>query len=51
MYVDETGRSVRARKREHVDANKLSTLKKSALSKHIMDLDHKINWDNVKIVK
>ena len=25
--------------------------KKSALSQHVMDFDHRIDWDNVKILK
>ena len=51
MYVGETGRSVRTRKREHVDAVKTFNTKKSALSQHVMDFDHRIDWDNVKILK
>ena len=51
MYVGETGRSVRTRKREHVDAVKTFNTKKSALSQHVMDFDYKIDWDNVKILK
>ena len=51
MYVDETGRSVRTRKRENVDAVKTFNTKKSALSQHVMDFDHRIHWDNVKILK
>ena len=51
VYVGETGRSVRTRKREHVDAVKTFNTKKSALSQHVMDFDHRIDWDNVKILK
>ena len=51
MYVGETGRSVRTRKREHADAVKTFNTKKSALSQHIMNFDHRIDWDNVKILK
>ena len=51
MYVGETGRSVRTKKREHVDAFKTFNTKKSALSHHVMDFDHRIDWDNVKILK
>ena len=51
MYVGETGRSVRTRKREHVDAVKTFNTKKSALSQHVMEFDHRIDWDNVKILK
>ena len=51
VYVGETGRSVRTRKREHANAVKTFNTKKSALSQHVMDFDHKIDWDNVKILK
>ena len=42
VYVGETGRSVRTRKREHVDAVKTFNTKK---------FDHRIDWGNVKILK
>ena len=51
MFVGETGRSVRTRKRKHADAVKTFNTKKSALSPHVMDFDHRIDWDNVKILK
>ena len=51
VYVGETGRSVRTRKREHVDAVKTFNTKKSALSQHVMDFDHRIDRDNVTILK
>ena len=51
MYVGETGRSVRTRKLEHADAVKTFNTKKTALSQHAMDFDHRIDWDNVKILK
>ena len=53
VYVGETRRSVRTRKREHADAVKTFNTKKSALSQHVMDFDHtrRIDWDNVKILK
>ena len=50
-YVGETERSARTRKREHVDAVKTFNTKKSTLSQHVMDFDHRIDWDNVKILK
>ena len=43
VYVGETGRSVRTRKREHTDAVKTFNTKKSALSQHVMDFDHRID--------
>ena len=51
VYVGESGRSVRTRKREHADTVKTFSTKKSALCQHVMDFDHGINWDNVKILK
>ena len=51
VYVGETGRSVRTRKREHADAVKIFNIKKSALSLHVVDFDHRIDWNNVKILK
>ena len=51
VYVGETGRSVRTRKRQHADAVKTFNTKKSVLSQHVMDFDHRIDWDNVKILK
>ena len=51
VYVGETERSVRTRKREHADAVKTFNTKKSALSQHVMDFDHRKDWDNVKILK
>ena len=51
MCVGETGCSVRTRKREHADAVKTFNTKKSALSQHVMDFDHRIDWDDVKILK
>ena len=34
----------KSRKREHVDAIKTFNMKKSALSQHVMDFDHRIDW-------
>ena len=48
MYVGETGRSVRTRKPEHVDAVEIFNIKKSAPSQHVVDFDHRIDWDNDK---
>ena len=50
-YVGETECNIRTRKREHVDAIKTFNTKKSALSQHVMDFDHSIDWDNAKILK
>ena len=51
VYVGETERSVRTRKREHADAVKTFNTKQSTLSQHAMEFDHRIDWDNVKILK
>ena len=51
VYAGETGRSVRTRKREHADVVKTFNTKKSALSKHVMDFDYRVDWDGVKILK
>ena len=51
VYVGETGRSVRTRKRERVDAVKTFNTEKSALSQHVMDFDHRTDWGNVKMLK
>ena len=51
MYVGGTGRSIRTRKREHLDAFKTCMTKISALSQHVMNFDHRINWDNIKILQ
>ena len=51
VYVGETGRSVRTRKREHAAAFKTFNTRKSALSQHVMDFNHRIDRNNVKILK
>ena len=43
MYVGETERSVRTRKREHADAVKTFDIERSALSPHVMNFDHRID--------
>ena len=48
VYLGKTSRSARTRKREHVDA---VNPKKSALSQHVLDFDHRIDWNNVEILK
>ena len=50
-HVGKTERNFRTRKREHVDAVKTFNTKKSALSQHVVDFDHRVDWDNVKILK
>ena len=47
VHVSKTGRGVKTRKWKHADAVKTFNTKKSALSQHVMDFDHRIDWDNV----
>ena len=51
VYIGETGRSLKTRKREHFDAVKRMDVKKSALCQHIVDFDHFIAWDKAQILK
>ena len=51
VYIGETGRSLKTRKREHFDAVKRMDVKKSALCQHIVDFDNFIAWDKAKILK
>ena len=51
MYVGEKERNVRTRTRERFGVVKIFNSKKSALSQHVVDLNHKIAWDYVKILK
>ena len=51
MYIGETGRSVKTRKREHADGVKTFNTKKATLRQHVMDFDHRIDWNNIKILK
>ena len=51
IYIGETGRSVKIRKREHVSAVRNFDPEKSALCQHVLEHDHVIDWKNVKILK
>ena len=51
MHVGETGRSVKTRKREHIDTVKTFNIKKPTLNQHVMNFAHRIDWNNVKILK
>ena len=51
VHVGETGHSVGTRKQEYVDAVKVFNSKKSAVSQHVMNFDHGIDWNDVKILK
>ena len=51
VYIGETGRSIKTRKREHFKAVKALDTKKSALCQHVVEFDHSIDWENVKVLK
>ena len=51
MHVGETERSVKTRKREHVDEVKTFNTRKSALRQHVVDFDHRIDWVNATTLK
>ena len=51
VYIGETERCVGTRKRKHADVVKTFNTKKSTLSQHVIDFDHRIDWNNVKILK
>ena len=51
IYIGETGRSVKTRKREHVSAVRNFDLEKSALCQHVVKHDHVIDWENVENLK
>ena len=51
VYIGETGRSLKTRKREHFDAVKRMDVEKSALCQHVVDFDHFIARAEAKIVK
>ena len=51
IYIGETGRSVKTRKKEHVSAARNFDSEKSALCQHVLEHDHVIDWENVKILK
>ena len=51
IYIGETGRSVKTRKREHVSAVRNFDPEKSALCQHVLEHDHVIDWENVEILK
>ena len=49
MYFDETKRSFNARKKEHINYIKHFHLDKSALAKHVLELEHRMNWSKTQI--
>ena len=51
IYIGETGRSVKTRKREQVSAVRNFDPEKLALCQHVLEHDHVIDWETVKILK
>ena len=51
IYIGETGRSVKTRKREHVSAVRNFDPEKSALCQHVLEHDHVIDRKNVETLK
>ena len=49
MYFDETKRSFNARKKEHINYIKHFHPDKSALAKHVLELEHRMNWSKTQI--
>jgi len=46
VYIGETCRRLKTRKREHIDKVKNFEIKKSALYQHIVENDHFIDWNS-----
>ena len=49
-YMGETGRALGTRTKEHHSSVKYEKTESSALAKHVIDNDHRIAWEDVKIV-
>jgi len=49
-YFGETERSFNTRKKEHINYIKHFHPEKSALAKHTLELDHRMNWSKTQIV-
>ena len=49
-YMGETGRALGTRRKEHHSSVKYEKTESSALAKHLIDNDHRIAWEDVKIV-
>ena len=49
-YFGETKRSFNTRKKEHINYIKHFHPEKSALAKHTLELDHRMNWSKTQIV-
>ena len=49
-YIGQTGNSLHTRIKQHRAACRLFQRDKSALAEHSIDLDHRIDWDNAKVV-
>ena len=51
VYIGETGRSLKTRKKEHIYAVKNFDFDKSAFCEHVVKFDHTIAWNETKILK
>ena len=51
IYIGEMGHSVKTKKREHVCAVRNFDPEKSALCQPVLEHDHVIDWESVKILK
>jgi len=49
-YVGQTKRKLKTRINEHKSNIKMDSNKHSVISKHIIELDHNFDWNNVKIL-
>ena len=49
-YFGKTNRSFNTRKKEHINHIKHFHPEKSALAKHTLELDHRMNWSKTQIV-
>ena len=51
IYIGQTKRDLKTRLSEHKRAIKFQRPEKSALCQHTIVFDHKINWDQARILK
>jgi len=49
-YVEQTKRQLNTGLKEHMNNIKWDSQKYSVVSKHIKNLNHSFNWENVKIL-
>jgi len=49
-YVGQTKRQLKTRVKEYCNNIKLNNTKHSVITEHILKLNHKFDWENVKIL-